>query len=98
MTRVAIAMPEGLGISVVALAELYDGVYGSNDQATGLRKLQGLLNGLPLVPLDREPASICGRERVGLRRQVRIIADLDILIAASALRHHATLLTNNRRD
>lgn len=33
-----------------------------------------------------------------LKRSGNIIPDFDILIAASALRHNVTLLTNNRRD
>jgi tRNA(fMet)-specific endonuclease VapC len=96
--RVRSAIPDDLGLSFVSLAELYDGIHHSTDRESGERGLDGLLEGLVLVGLDRETASIFGRERVRLRRAGNIIPDLDILIAASALRHNATLLTNNRRD
>ena len=96
--RVRTAAREGLGISYVSLAELYDGVYQSTNRETGERELDALLVGLDLVSLDMETASIFGRERARLKRSGNIIPDFDILIAASALRHNVTLLTNNRRD
>jgi tRNA(fMet)-specific endonuclease VapC len=96
--RVRTAIPNGIGFSFVSLAELYDGVHQSTDPASGERGLDDLLNGLVLVGLDRETASIFGRERARLRRAGNIIPDLDLLIASAALRHTITLLPNNRRD
>jgi predicted nucleic acid-binding protein len=96
--RVRAAAREGLGISYVSVAELYEGVHLSSDRQRSERQLDDLLFGLDLVHLDLETAAVFGRERARLRRSGNIIADLDILIAASALRHNVTLLTNNRRD
>ena len=96
--RVRAAARDGLGISYVSLAELYEGVHLSSDRQTSERKLEDLLFGLDFVHLDLEIAAIFGRERARLRRSGNIIPDLDILIAASALHHNVTLLTNNRRD
>lgn len=96
--RVRAAVRDGLGISYVSLAELYDGVHESTRREEGERQVEELLVGLDFVTLDRETASIFGRERARLRRAGNIIPDLDILIASSALRHNVTLLTNNRRD
>ena len=96
--RVRTAAREGLGISYVSLAELYDGVYQSSNREVGERQLEELLVGLDFVNLDMETAAIFGRERSRLKRAGNIIPDLDILITSSALRHNVTLLTNNRRD
>jgi predicted nucleic acid-binding protein len=96
--RVRAAAREGLGISYVSVAELYEGVHLSSDRQRSEQQLDDLLFGLDLVHLDLETAAVFGRERARLRRSGNIIADLDILIAASALRHNVTLLTNNRRD
>jgi len=49
------------------------------------------------VGIDEETAKIFGRERGRLRAAGMIIGDLDLLIGATALQHHLTLLTNNRR-
>ena len=96
--RVEAGIPGGIGLSLISLAELYEGVYLSSDQSASEEQLDRLLEGLTLVPLDRETSAIFGKERARLRRSGNIIADLDILIASSALRHNVTLLTNNRRD
>ena len=74
--RVRAAAEEGLGISYITLAELYEGVYLSTDQSASERELGELLFGLDFVHLDIETAAIFGRERA--------IPDLDILIGASA--------------
>jgi predicted nucleic acid-binding protein len=70
----------------------------ASDQAASERHVENLIKGVALVSLDRDISAIFGRERARLRRLGNLIADLDILIAASALRHDLTLLTNNRRD
>lgn len=88
---------EGLGLSVISLAELYEGVYYSRDPARSENGLDEFLRGVSLVGLDRETARRFGRERGRLRRAGRTVADLDLLIGATALRHDLTLLTNNRR-
>jgi predicted nucleic acid-binding protein len=96
--RVEAAIPEGIGLSLISLAELYEGVYLSSDQAASERHVENPIKGVALVSLGRDISAIFGRERARLRRLGNLIADLDILIAASALRHDLTLLTNNRRD
>ncbi len=55
------------------------------------------LRGVTLFSTDEETARIFGRERGQLRRAGQIIGDMDLLIAATALQHNLTLLTNNRR-
>ena len=88
---------EGLGLSIISLAELYEGVFNSTNPEQNERELQALLRYVFIVQLDVETCRIFGRERSRLRRSGRLISDLDMLIAATALRHHLTLLTNNRR-
>ena len=89
--------PEGLSLSVIALAELYEGVYYSRDHEESERKLNDFLDSVSVVGLDEETARIFGRERGRLRSAGAIIGDMDLLIAATALQYDFTLLTNNRR-
>ena len=51
-----------------------------------------------ILPVDFETGLIAGRERQRLRSIGQMIGPMDILIAATALRHDLTLLTNNVRD
>jgi predicted nucleic acid-binding protein len=88
---------EGLGLSVVALAEVYEGVYYARDPEESEQGLNALLESVTLVGVDEETAKIFGRERGRLRAAGMIIGDIDLLIGATALQHNLTLLTNNRR-
>ena len=82
---------------MVALAELYEGVYYSRDPVQSEQKLTDFLESVHIVGIDEETAKIFGRERGRLRAAGMLIGDMDLLIAATALQYHVTLLTNNRR-
>jgi tRNA(fMet)-specific endonuclease VapC len=88
---------EGLALSMISLAELYEGVYYSRDPEGDARALQDFLRGVTLLPVDERTCQIFGRERGRLRAAGLLIGDFDLLIGATALRHNLTLLTNNRR-
>jgi tRNA(fMet)-specific endonuclease VapC len=90
--------PQGLALSIVSLAELYEGVYYSRDPAESEEVLQRFLDpSLSILGIDEETCKIFGRERGRLRAAGLIIGDVDLLIAATALQYNLTLLTNNRR-
>ena len=91
-------LPHGAGISIVSLAEFYDGIVGEPDPEVGMRVLRVLYaGGLAIVRLDDEICWKFAQERRRLRAAGTPIADLDLLIGATALHHDLTLLTNNRR-
>jgi len=90
--------PEGLALSIISLAELYEGVYYSRDPSESERVLKEFLaSDLEVLGIDEETCKIFGRERGRLRREGKIISDFDLLIASTCLRHNLILLTNNRR-
>src|SRR5690242_9317445 len=89
--------PEGLALSVVSLAELYEGVYYSHAPADNERALSEFLAGCELIPINEDIAKCFGKERGRLRATKRMVGDFDLLIGATALVHDLTLLTNNRR-
>jgi len=88
---------EGLALSVAALAEIYEGVYYSRDPEASERSLIAFLESVSLIGIDEETAKIFARERGRLRAMGMLIGDVDLFIAATALQHGVTLLTNNRR-
>ncbi len=89
--------PTGLAVSIISLAELYEGVHYSRDPVRSETSLQQFLTGLSILPIDDEVCRIFGRERGRLRQQGRTIGDFDLLIAATCLRHQLQICTNNRR-
>jgi tRNA(fMet)-specific endonuclease VapC len=89
--------PNGLGLSIVSLAELYEGMFYSRDPQGDAGVLHQFLDGVNVLPLDDEVCRIFARERGRLRAEGSLIGDFDLLIASTAMRHGLTLLTNNRR-
>ena len=87
----------GLALSVISLAELWEGVFFSKDPKRSEAVLEEFLSGVAVLGIDGEICKRFGQLRGLLRKQGKPVGDFDLLIAASALRHNLTLLTNNRR-
>ena len=90
-------LSDGVGMSVVSLAELYEGHLALPDTQAQDRELQSFLASITVVPVDDAVCRLFARERRRLRIAGNLIGDLDILIGCTAIRHDLTLLTNNRR-
>lgn len=91
-------LPQGIGLSVVSLAELYDGVLGDANRQQSERDLRSFLDDIEeIAPLDDTICRIFAMERRRLRADGNRLEDLDLLIGATAVRRNLTLLTNNRR-
>lgn len=86
----------GLAISAVTLAELWEGIEGSKDPAVGRQGLLDFLRLVRVLPLSNEVAMVFGREAVRLGQPGQRIPDFDLVIAATALHHNLTLLSNDR--
>ena len=88
-------LPEGVGLSVISLAELYDGLAGSKHPDSDSEALRLFLEAVDVVPLDDAACRVFGSERARLRERGSIIGDMDILIGATAISNNLALLTNN---
>ena len=86
-----------LALSIIALTELYEGVYYSREPEEDEAALRDFLRGVTLLGIDERPCQIFGKERGRLRAAGMMVGDCDRLIGATALCHALTLLTNNRR-
>ena len=95
--RIEELTPEGIGISVVSMGELYEGVYKASDPTRSEEALQLVLSEIDVVPIDDEVCRIYGQQRGRLRAGNADTGNNDIWIGATAIRHGLTLLTNNRR-
>lgn len=97
VSRLREAQKQGLAISIVSLAELWEGIWYARDRPSSERHLSDFLAGVKLLEIGEETCVHFGRIRGELRRKGKLIGDLDLLIAATALEHNVTLLSNNRR-
>src|SRR5258708_5599825 len=78
-------------------AELWEGAYFSQDPKQSQETLEGFLSGVNILGLDEEVCKRFGQLRGSMRKRGQTIGDFDLLIAATALHHNLTLLTNNRK-
>ena len=89
--------PHGLAISVISLAELYEGAHYSRDPIRSKFSLQRFVEGVVVLPIDEEICNLFGKERGRLRKLGRTVGDCDLFIACTAICNSLTLCTNNRR-
>lgn len=87
----------GVAVSIITLAELYEGVYGSSNPTAADAAMQQFLRGVSVLGLDDATVRVFGKERARLRAAGQMIGDIDLLIGATAAAQGLTLLTNNRR-
>jgi tRNA(fMet)-specific endonuclease VapC len=88
---------QGLALSAVSLAELWEGVHYSRDPLQSEHGLNDFLRRVSFVSVDEETCKLFGKERGRLRAVGKRVADLDLIIGMTARRHDLTLLTNSRR-
>ena len=95
--RLESLLADGVGLSIISLAELYEGLVGSKNPHEDAEALDLFLEAVDVVQLDDASCRVFGEERARLREHGNLIGDMDILIGATAVSNSLTLLTNNRR-
>lgn len=92
--------PSDVGVPAIVEYELRYGLLRLPSEAAAprLAALAQLLRPMQLLPFDSECAAHAARIRVTLEAAGTPIGPHDTLIAATALRHQATLVTRNVRE
>ncbi len=98
--RLQAIRPADLGVPAVVEYELRYGLLRLPQEAAGprLEALARFLRPLTVLAFDAECASQAARLRVDLEAKGQPMGPYDTLIAATALRHQATLVTRNIRE
>ena len=90
---------DGIGISIIAVVELYAGIPEAPDPRLEERNVDAFLEMVDgIVPLDLEICMIFANEKFRLKSTGWNVETFDLLIGATAIRHGLMLLTNNRRQ
>jgi tRNA(fMet)-specific endonuclease VapC len=97
-------LPEGLAISIITVAEVYEGVYYGQNRAQHEAGFQHLLQSMRVLGITPSIA----RQFAMLRGQLRAMPqgkalvqpkdNYDLFIAATAVYHNLTLITRNIQD
>jgi len=99
-TRVDAELAGGAGLltSSIVEFELRYGIAKSKRRHANELILKQFLSMVDVLPFDREDAALAGDIRASLETAGTPIGHYDLLIAAQALRHGATLVTANTRE
>jgi len=81
-TLLKIGAPQ-LALSILSLAELYEGVYRARDPAAAEHAVMTFVSDKTILPITEPITRLFGQERARLRQQNQLIGDIDLLIAAT---------------
>lgn len=100
LQRFAATPPTAIHLCTIVQVELYYGAYRSPAayQQANLNLLQQFFGQFVVLPLDAPSAERAGFIRADLAAQGTPIGPYDLLIAAIAIAHNATLVTHNVRE
>lgn len=84
-----------LALSVITVAEILHGAYNSSNPGQSLHETRTLISQFKVIDLIPVIADKYGEIKTVLKLAGQILADFDLLIAATALVEQRTLVTNN---
>lgn len=93
--RLAAAGPGNVVLCVVVVAELLFGAWRSKDSTKNLADVRAFVAGFPVIDFDPLAAEEYAWVRADLAAKGTPIGPNDLLIAATALANHLTLVTHN---
>jgi tRNA(fMet)-specific endonuclease VapC len=88
---------EGIAISVVSVAELYEGVFWNPKPEEKESVLLDFLEGFATINLSKPISRLFGKKRAELRGKGLTVNNFDLLIACTAEYHKLAILTNNMK-
>jgi tRNA(fMet)-specific endonuclease VapC len=88
-------MHDTLKISVITFMKLYYGAFKSQQPAGNLAKIKTLEQATEIVPVGMETAELFGALKAQMESRGERLDDFDLILAACALAHNLTLVTNN---
>jgi tRNA(fMet)-specific endonuclease VapC len=91
-------VPEGIGISIITFAEVYEGIYYGQRRSHYEKSWRVFLQMTPVFGISRSIAKCYASIRGNLARKGQLIDQPDLFIAATAIKHDLTLVTRNHRD
>lgn len=89
--------PQHLSISVISVGELLEGMQPARVSSARRQAFESFLEPLQLRVVDARIMVRFAAIRSELRQRGNLIADFDIVIAATAMENNLTLLTRNQK-
>lgn len=90
--------PKNIAIPAIVLFEMQVGIAKSPSPSKRGKQLAELLSTVSVLPFGAHEAESAARIRAQLESRGLVIGPYDILIAGTAMAHHATLVTHNTNE
>lgn len=90
--------PQGLAVSIISLAELYEGVARAKDSERAEQQVRSFLTDVEVLPVDEAISRQFGNISAALRKKGFHPGDFDVLIAATAMHYGLQVLTSDKDD
>lgn len=84
-----------LATSLIVYGEIYEGLIGLRSADQAMARFRDFVDAVDLLGVDVETAEEYGQLRSSLRVRGELLADNDLWIAATALRHNLTLVSRD---
>lgn len=95
--RLELHINDPMAICAITLMELYYGAYKSQKITSNLAKIKKLEQVFEIIAIERDSVEIFGMLKAQLEQSGTPLDDFDLAIAACALSHNLTLITNNQK-
>ena len=96
--RALINTADELYTSAICVAEILEGIKGSDREESRRKNLNKFLRGARVLSFDEVKAEPCAEIRNKLRSQGNCPNDIDLFIGATAREQGLKILTNNKSD
>lgn len=84
-------------VTIINSTELLFGAFNSQKKKENLQHFEAFLKNFEILPFCHSASLIFAEQKAVLKKEGKMIDDLDLMIASITLQHKATLLTNNLR-
>ncbi len=87
--------PNSMATTIINHTELFFGAFNSQKKKQNLKSISEFLSCLKILPFDEDASKIFAEYKASLKKDGRLIDDMDLMIASIVLKHKAILVTNN---
>jgi len=86
-----------IATTIINHTELLFGAFNSEKKKQNLELIENFLDKVQILAFCKDSSYIFAEQKALLKKQGKIIADMDLMIASIAIQNHGILVTNNTK-
>ena len=98
VNKMAITATNNIYTTAINEAELYFGAYNSSRPKGNIETVRGFIRNIKVLDFDSGASKRYGEIKSSLKKEGKLIPDMDICIAAIVKSNNMSLVTNNIKD